>query len=215
MALQQIPTLDQLQQYNVNRAGSIEAVRSSLYDFQAYAAAGQTSLTFFQTPIGQGGKTKADTNMEAAGSLPAPKQFLVESIECYFFPGSAVDTFNAVAAANKAQADDVYTVMQSGYLDFFIGSKSYLTEAPIGRFPPCTGMKLETSLSTNSGTVGEVKSEYATFGGLVYKLSPEILLVPTQNFNITLNWPTAVGLPSTIAGRIGIVLKGILYRNSQ
>lgn len=210
-----IPSLDDLQKYNVNRPGQIEGIRQSLYDFQTYAAAGQTSLTFFQVPVGQSGKTKADTNMETAGSLPAPKRFFVESIEIMFFPGSAVDTFAAAAAANAAQADDVYSIMKSGWLDFFIGSKSYLTEAPIGRFPPRTGLKLNNALATNSATVGEVKSEYANFGGQVYKLDPGILLVPTQNFNISLNWPTAVALPSTIAGRIGIVLNGILYRNSQ
>ena len=77
MAGANIPTLDQLQQYNVNRAGSIEAVRASLYDFQTYAAAGQTSLTFFQVPQGQSGKTKADTNMEAAWRLAAPKRYLI------------------------------------------------------------------------------------------------------------------------------------------
>lgn len=213
--MQNIPTLDQLQQYNVNRAGSIEAVRASLYDFQVYAAAGQTSLTFFQVPQGQGGKTKSDTNMEAAGSLPAPKQFLIESIECHFYPGSPVDAFTAVAAALPVQGQDVYDVMKSGWLDLFIGSKSYLTEAPIGRFPPSTGMKLTGSATSNSATTGITKSEYATFGGQIYKLSPEILLVPTQNFNVTLNWPALVPMTSTIAGRIGIVLKGILYRNSQ
>lgn len=213
---QNIPSLAELQQYNVNRAGSIEAVRASLYDFQVYAAAGQSSLQFFQVPQGQGGKTKADTNMEAAGSLPAPKQFLIEQIEVHFYPGSTVDTFAAAAAALPAQGDDVYAVMKSGWLDLFIGSKSYLTEAPIGRFPPSTGMKLSSAMASNSATVGEVKSEYATFGGVVYKLSPEILLVPTQNFNLSLNWPAPlVALPSTVAGRIGVVLKGIMYRNSQ
>lgn len=210
-----IPTLDELQKYNVNRAGQVEGIRQSLYDFQVYAAAGQTSLTFFQVPVGQAGKTKADTNMESAGQLPAPKRFFVESIEIMFFPGSAIDSFTVAAAALPQQADDVYTVMKSGFLDFFIGSKSYLTEAPLGRFPSKTGLKMNSALASNSATVGEVKSEYANFGGQVYKLDPGILLVPTQNFNLTLNWPTAVALPSTVAARIGVVLNGILYRNSQ
>ena len=210
-----IPTLDELQKYNVNRAGQVEGIRQSLYDFQVYAAAGQTSLTFFQVPVGQAGKTKADTNMESAGQLPAPKRFFVESIEIMFFPGSAIDSFTVAAAALPQQADDVYTVMKSGFLDFFIGSKSYLTEAPLGRFPSKTGLKLHSAVASNSATVGEVKSEYANFGGQVYKLDPGILLVPTQNFNLTLNWPTAVALPSTVDARIGVVLNGILYRNSQ
>lgn len=210
-----IPTLDDLQKYNVNRAGQVEGIKQSLYDFQPYVAAGQNSLQFFQVPQGQGGKTKADTNMESAGQLPAPKRFFVQSIEIHFYPGSPIDSFAVAAAALPSQADDVYTVLKSGWLDFFIGSKSYLTEAPIGRFPSSTGLKMNSAVASNSATVGEVKSEYANFGGKVYNLDPGILLVPTQNFNLSLNWPALVPLPSTIAGRIGIVLNGILYRNSQ
>lgn len=209
------PALSDLQQYNVNRPGQIEVVRQSLYDFQTYAAAGQTQLSFFQVPQGQSGKTKFDTNMEVAGSLPNPKNFYVTSIEVLFFPGSVIDTFNAAAAANAAQADDVYTFAKSGYLDFFIGSKSYLTEAPLGVFPPKTRLQINNALASNSATVGEVKSEYATMSGQPYILDPGILLVPTQNFNITMNWPTAVALPSTVAGRVGVRLNGYLYRNSQ
>lgn len=210
-----IPALADLEKYNVNRPGDIEGIRSSLYDFQTYAALGTTQMTFFAVPIGQSAKTKFDTNMEVAGSLPAPKRFLIDTIEVYFYPGSAVDTFATVAAALPAQADDVYTFAKNGWLDLFIGSKSYLTESPLGRLPPTTGVKLTTAIATNSATTSEVKSEYAVAGGQPYRLDPPILLVPTQNFNVTLNWPVAIAMPSTIAARVGVVFKGILYRNSQ
>lgn len=210
-----LPTLAELEQYNVNRPGDLEGVKASLYDFQAYPAIGATQLTFFQVPIGQSGKTKFDTNMEIAGSLPAPKRFLIQSIEIYYYPGSTVDTFAAAAAALPSQADDVYSFIQHGWIDVFIGSKSYLTESPLGRLPPSTGMKLHSAVASNSATVGEVKSEYAVAGGAQYLMQPPILLVPTQNFNVTLNWPALVPTPSTIAARVGVVMKGILYRNSQ
>lgn len=210
-----VPTLQELQSYNVNRPGDYEGIRQSLYDFQTYAAVGQTSLTFFQLPVGQSGKTKADTNMEAAGSLPAPKHFFVMSIELYFFPGGTVQDFTAVAADKATQSDDAYAVSKSGYLDFFIGSKSYLTEAPLGRFPQKCRLTSDVAIASNSATTGMISYDYAAFGGQPYVLDPGVLLVPTQNFNITLNWPTAVALPSTLAGRIGVVLNGILYRLSQ
>ncbi len=79
-----IPTLDQLQQYDVNRRGEYEGIRQTLYDSAAYAAAGQTQLQFFQIPQGQSSKTIADTNMKSAGQLPQPQHFLVESIEIHF-----------------------------------------------------------------------------------------------------------------------------------
>lgn len=207
-----VPTLQQLDQFNVNRAGQIEGIRQSLYDFQPYAVGGQTSLTFFQVPAGQSGKTLEDTNMEVAGSLPSPKRFLVESIELHFFPLNPVSQTGAVSALNLK---DVYAVSKSGWLNLFIGSKSYLTEAPLGRFPPSNGIAAVEAISdTTSPAAARVTViDYARFGGMPYRVDPPILLVPTQNFNITVNWATAV--PITVAARIGCVMKGILYRNSQ
>ncbi len=202
------------QQFSVNRAGK-EAIRSSLYDFQTYALAGQTSLQFFQVPAGQGGKTKADTNMEAAGALPSPKQFLIETIELYLFPGVPIDTVATTATNTAKQADDLYAFAKSGYLDLFIGSKSYLTEAPLGRFPCSTGLRIDAAISGVFTAPNMAKSEYAAMTGLIYRVQPEILLEPTQNFNVSLNWPVAVAMPSGVDARVGVVMRGLLYRNSQ
>ena len=208
-----IPTLEELNRYNVNRVGQVEGIRQSLYDFQTYAQAGQTSLQFFQVPQGQSGKTLADTNMEVAGSLPSPKRFLVESIEVHFFPGNVVGYTGALAAAENF--NDVYDVAKSGWLDFFIGSKSYLQEAPVGRFPPSVGVTGTATASdaTTAAAALHFHVDYARFGGKQYVMDPPVLLVPTQNFRVTLQWPTAVAI--NVAGRIGVVLNGILYRNSQ
>lgn len=208
----EIPDLEQLRKFNVNRPGQVEVVRSSLYDFQAYAQAGQTSLQFFQVPQGQSNKTLADTNMTNAGALPSPQSFLIETIEIYFLPGNAISATGAIAAENW---NDVYDVFKSGWLDLFIGSKSYLQEAPIGKFPPRCGVAGVGALAdTTSAAASRVTViDYASFGGPTYQLEPNILLVPTQNFKVSLNWPTAVAI--SVAGRIGISLGGILYRNSQ
>lgn len=208
-----IPSLTELQQYNVNRPDQIEAIKASLYDFQPYAAAGQTQLSFFQTPKGgASGKTLADTNMTAAGSLPAPISFLVQSIEIYFFPLNGISATGEVVASNW---NDVYTIAKSGWLELFIGSKPYLDEAPLIKFPPRCGIAGVGALSdTTTAAADRVsKIDYASFGGEPYDLKPPILLVPTQNFEVTMNWPALV--PITVAGRIGVQLGGILYRNSQ
>lgn len=213
------------EKYRVNRSQEYEVTRQSLYDAQTYAAAGQTSLTFFQTPIGQGGKTIADTNLELAGQLPAPKYFLVESVELLFFPGEDPTSVDNSAAAPDTIltnfANDVYAVEQSGSLNFFIGSKTYLEEAPLGRFPPKTRLDTEFAFSNVSTTAGaetanQVSGDYAAFCGRPYFLDPYmILLAPTQNFSVTLTWPVAVALPSTVDARIQVVLDGVLYRLSQ
>lgn len=207
-----IPSLQELAQYNVNRPDQIEVTRQSLYDFQAYAQAGQTQLLFFQIPKGQSSKTLADTNMEAAGSLPAPKSFLIESIEIYFFPLNAISATGAIVAENW---NDSYDVFKSGWLELFIGSKPYLDEAPLGKFPPRSGITGAFALSDTStaGASRVTVIDYASWGGPVYMMAPPILLVPTQNFQVSVNWPTAVAI--SVAGRMGVNLGGILYRNSQ
>lgn len=211
--LKSIPNLTDLQQYSVNRQGQLEGIRASLYDFQTYAQVGQTSLDFFQVPQGQSSKTLADTNMQAAGTLPNPMNFLVTNMQVYFYPAGDISQFGAQAAAESV--NDVFDVMKSGWLEFFIGSKNYVQEGPIGRFPPRTGLILSSSL-TDASTAGanlQSRIAYANFGGAPYEMSPPILLTPTQNFKVSLKWPTAVALAA--AGRIGIVMEGILYRLSQ
>lgn len=219
-----IPSFDSIANYAVNRGGEYEGVRQSLYDFQTYGSAGATSFTFFQVPQGQSSKTLDDTNLEVAGSLPAPKHFLVQSIEILFFPG-----VNPVTVANGTGTDatasnftnDAYAIEQAGNLDFFIGSKSYLQEAPIGRFPPKTCLKTEFASAYQmkqavaADESSQVNMDYGVFSGRPYFVNPWILLVPTQNFNVKLNFNTAVALPSGQDARIGIVLDGILYRLSQ
>lgn len=218
--MKKIPSLNDLQQFDVNRRGQYEGVRQTFYDFQTYASAGQTSLNFFQVPIGQSSKTIADTNMRNAGQLPQPQNFLVESIEIYLFPGVLPGT-KTVAVAETEFTNDIYTVAKSGSLEFFIGSKTYLEEAPIGRFPPKTRLTVEGSHAISelqavaADSELQVSTDYAAFIGRPYHLEPEILLVPNQNFQVSLNWPAAVALPSGQNARIGVVLDGILYRQSQ
>jgi hypothetical protein len=208
-----IPDTAELARFAVNRQGAMEANTQSLYDSATYAAAGQSQLLFFQTPKGQSGKTAADTNMESAGALPNPKQFLLQSLEVHFFPGSNPGETGAAAAAPEF-VNDVYTFFKSGWLELFIGSKAYLTEAPIGRFPPKTRLDLSSSIATTVAGA-QVDVNYAASVGRPYLLKAPILLQPTQNFSVSLNWPTAVALPSTVDARVVVILDGLLYRLSQ
>lgn len=219
-----IPNLAELQSYAVNRKGQYEGIRQTLYDYQVYAAGGQTSLSFFQVPVGQGGKTAADTNIEVAGSLPQPKHFLVESIEIRFWPGILpVNSQTGVLATQSASnySNDVVTFSKSGSLNFFIGSKTYLEEAPVGRFPPKTYVCSDFAVSQTVNQAAaadqenQITMDLSYVKGRPYFINPATLLIPTQNFKVSLNWPAAVPLPSDEDARIGVVLDGILYRQSQ
>lgn len=225
--MQQVPNRAQAARYSVNREGW-EAIRQSLYDFQQYAAAGSTQLSFFNLPIGQGtsyagGGTKnlSDTNMTLAGQLPANQEFLIQSIEVVFIP-----TTPTVAAAMPAafgaqavavQVNDAYIFRRSGNLVLTIGSKPYLQEAPLQRFPSKTHFEVNAALAdvTTAGAALQSRIAYGKATGRPYLLSPVDLLLPqNQNFGITLNWPEGVQAISNPA-RVGVILDGILYRKSQ
>lgn len=218
--MQQVPTRAQLSRYVVNRPGW-EVVRQSLYDFQTYPTAGASTLTFFALPVGQSGKTLSDTNMTLASQLPANQEFLLQSIEVLFHPTSPNGTdqdpaeFGAQTTANLV--NDVYRVGRSGNLTLIVGSKPYLQEAPIGRFPAKTYLEVMAALSdaTTAGADRQSRIAFANWRGRPYLLDPApLLLTQNQNFTVSLNWPEGP-VSVTYPGRIGVVLDGLLYRRSQ
>ena len=214
MSRNQVPDLRTLQKFAVNRQGQYEVVRQTLYDRQVYPTAGLTQLLFFQNPKGVGGRTAADTNVEVAGSLPQPKWLLVESIEIHFFPGVAVAQSGA-ALAESEFTNDVYDVLTGqAFLNFFIGSKTYVEEAPLIRFPPKTRLHGESAYATTVAA-SQLSYDYAAACGRPYFIDPEVLLIPNQNFNVSINFPTAIATPLGADAAIEVILDGILYRQSQ
>jgi hypothetical protein len=222
-----IRTVQDLTQFQVNRKDQMEVVRQTFYDTNVAAAAGQSVLTFFAVQQGQGtpAKTLAQTNMQASGSLPAPLRFLVQAIEVYFFPG-VLPAVGPVAAAIDNFVNDTWKFLTGGagagvfntpFLQFFIGSKPYLNEGiSLMRFPPfgrLDGFAGETDATTAAAALYS-RSSYITAAGRPYIMDPPLLLEPTQNFNVTFNWPTAVS-PLSVAGSTACVLNGVLVRNSQ
>jgi hypothetical protein len=222
-----IPNREQLSQYVVNREGW-EGIRQSLYDFQPYAAAGSTILTFFAQPLGQGtavlgggAKSLSDTNMTLAGQLPTNQEFLIQSIEVALMPATPT-VAAAMPAAFGAQAaavsvNDAYIVRRSGNLQLLIGSKPYLQEAPLMRFPPKAYFDLSAALSdaTTAGAAFQSRIAIAGAHGRPYMLHPaSLLLTSNQNFSVTLNWPEGAQAISNPA-KIGVIMDGILYRRSQ
>lgn len=211
------PSIDALQSYNVNRPGQIEAVWQPYYDFQVYPQAGTTNLTFFQRTVGTAGTTLADTNMRASGQFPRPVQFLVTGLQVVYSPAKAAAQVAAAAdTASLPQTNivDVNALHRSGWLRLTIGSKEYLTDAPIGKFPPVYGLEIEGDLgpNVNAATISQ-NVDYANFTGRYYSVTP-FLIPSNQNFDVTLNWPTAIAVTGA-TDRIGVILDGFEYRLSQ
>lgn len=216
---QAVPGRGELSKFVVNRAGW-EAIKQTFYDFQAYAAAGVTTLNFFALPVGQGGKTLSDTNMTLAGQLPTNQEFLVTGIQVYFLAGtptvakSMPSIFGAPAIASNV--NDAYIFRRQGHLIFTIGSKDYLQEAPLFKFPQKNSFHAEAGYAgTTALSAGARATTYGDANGAPYMLSPaNLLLTSNQNFSVSLNWPEGVQA-ITDPARVGVVLDGILYRRSQ
>lgn len=220
-----IPTRSQLDAYNVNRQGW-EGITQALYDSNAYPAAGQNVLSFFNLPIGQGTgvgggtKTLSDTNMTLAGQMAANTEFLIQSIEVIFQPsrpavaGGNPSEFH-VAAINPL-VNDSYLFWQGGNLVLTIGSKDYLQEGPLGVFPPKAWFEVQGAYSdTTTAGLGQTNQlNFASARGRPYLLKAALRLVSNQNFGVTLNWPEGKAAITNPA-RVFVRLDGVFYRRSQ
>ena len=233
--MDRLPNAADFNARRVTNPGQSEIVRQRFYDYQLYATAGVSQLTFFSSPVGQGltsaigstagtSKTLWDTNLELPNTLPSGKAFMIESIEVFFFPGSVSTSntytlaspvlFNATpAAAVAAQLADVNSFYQSGMLELNVLSKNYLRETPLLAFPPKANFNIDAALS-GSGTA-EVGAVNGRAAGRPYYISPEIALQPAVNFEVVLRWPAAVATPSGFNARVGVVLDGYFMRASQ
>jgi len=198
------PSIAALRKYNVNREGQFEVIWQPLYEYQTYPTTGQTLLTFFQNTVGSIAGGKSTTNVVAAGQLPRPQEFLITGVQVTFEVGAVVAQ---AAAAVQSNLQDVFDVSNSGNLDLFVGSKSYLTDAPLGVFPQQWGVQNDNAAGAT------IASDYSRPIGRYYSITP-VKLPANQNFNVTLNWPEGL-ITVVTAGVIGVRLDGFLYRLSQ
>lgn len=235
--MERLPTAADFNARRVTNPNQSEIVRQRFYDYQLYATAGTTQLTFFSAPVGQGlttalggtagtAKTLWDTNLELPNTLPSGKAFMIESIEVLFFPGSVATAntytvaspvlFNATAAAAvQSQLADVNTFYQSGMLELNILSKNYLRETPMIAFPPKANFQLDAALASNSATTALNGAVNMRASGRPYYLEPTIALQPAVNFEVVIRYPAAVATPSGFNARVGVILDGYFMRASQ
>ncbi len=221
-----MPSIVNLPNYQVNW-DQWEAVTQALYDSASYPAAGTQQLTFFALPQGQGTgfggstKTLSDTNMTLAGQLPANQMFLIREIEVWVQVTTPTVTAQMPAVYGTPAAaqlvNDAYIIYRSGNLVLTIGSKAYLTEAPLGVFPPQSQFVVEGAASDATTAAASAQSRvfYPSMRGTPYALKPNnLLLVSNQNFSTTLNWPEGVQAITNPA-RIFVRFNGWLYRKAQ
>lgn len=198
----------------VNRAG-FEGLVWQLYSTQTYAAAGQTSLSFFTTPRGA---DPAITNMTLASQIPANQFYHLQSIAVRFIPGTGPGVFGAEpGGASVFAINDTFSFYTSGNLNLSIGSKPYVDVSPLVQFPPKQELTLNAAIADQSTIAASQSTRFSYMHayGRPYKLGPGYVLQANQNFSLTLSWATAVPLPSGVAGTVRVEFDGVLYRRSQ
>lgn len=230
------PGLDEAMQFATERPRTVEVVGQSLYDLQEYPAAGRSEFEFFSTPVGQGvsafaagrAKTFADTNMEAPKMLPQGVSHLLTAIYVTAFRSLAQSEYGFVAGTGPAPSttqDTVPAILENGALSLIIGSKSFLSEAKLTRFPMPQRIKQDGDLATNSATAGSIVALYeASLGAvnngesaapLVYVIDPPILIPPQQNFAVKLSFLPPIATVSTGVHILGVFMDGYRYRYAQ
>jgi hypothetical protein len=226
-----INNLDSANQY-ATAINKYALLNWSFYDSTAYAIAGQNALAFFQSPVGAGvspitgnAKTLDDTNMQAAGAMPNLQAFIVNFVEVEFqegwgavgslFPAATLPAvFGAQAIAT--QVNDTWKFYATGFLNFTIGQTPFLIEGPLYKFAPSNNMELDAAAADISTTGANMQTRLTKMKavGPAYSLSPNnLLLIPLQPFNVTLNWGTLV--PIISIGRVFVRLNGNLIRAAQ
>lgn len=185
------------------------------YDTVLYPAAGSTQLVFFQVPIGQGAtsfqttgggvgipKNLSDTNMVLSGQLPGGYMFDLLG-------------FRLMPSWDITDAD-LHLILNGAVFTFITGSKPFLT-VPARTIPQGNGPS-GSGASMNSNGWPILKNMF----GVAKK---PFRITQTQNFSVTLAWPSGQLTPATTATPVAgghlaglpltVFLDGYLYRPVQ
>lgn len=192
--------------------GGIDTIDQPMYDSVTFAAgAAMAKTVLFQSPVGAGGKTLAQTNMQSAGQLPAPWTLKVRFVKVYI-------TNNTVPA-------DLQNLLSNVSFTLQIGVKPFL-QTPLVLLP--AGMGGIVTAVGQLGTSGAAQNIpiFTTSNGLPvpqysYALDYPIDIGALENFNVTLNpetgfnFATAGGATIGVGATIQVFLDGALTRQVQ
>ena len=202
-----------------------EAIDQPLYHIQTYPAAGASSFTFFGSTNGATGGY-ATTNLTNANQLPLGNRFLCRAISVFFIPGvlpqqsAGAKVFGATATS---YVNDVVSVLEaSASLSVTLTNKPYLNIAPLTYFPQGFGVSAEslsTSLQLASAADFLASSGHASNGlptkGAMHMLGVPLILPALTNFSVNITYTALAPTQSTVAGKIGVALNGLLIRPQQ
>lgn len=191
--------------------GMGEQINQPIYDsFSVNANTAFPKTTLFQTPIGQGGKTLAQTNMTQAGALAAPQQFLIQAIR--------------LRIVENTTPTDAINIIQNCSFTLVIGKKPYL-EVPCALLTAGCGYDLQAAAQVGTAPAGSAPLFAGSLGAPdqrnVYTLSQPIQIGIQETFSVVINPETAFNTQAVGANPAGagttvqVILDGVLTRGVQ
>ncbi len=192
--------------------GVEDVIDQPLYDSFTVAAGANfpAVTTLFQQQVGQGGKTLAQTNMNASGQLPAPQRAYLLSYRIY--------------TRNDAVPADLMLFGVNCSHTWTIGTKPYF-QGPSFLLSAGAGMVLNAAAQVGTAPTGSAPL-YTTSNGSVdqrsvFSLTKPYMLEQGETFNWTIRAETGFALtaaaanPAGVGLQIYIVLDAQLYRGVQ
>jgi len=190
----------------------LEVVNWIQYDSVSFGqSAAFAKTTLFQTPIGQAGKTLADTNMTQAGQLQSPQKLDILALRFY--------------VSNTTAQVDVQNILQNVSFQFYIGTKPMWQGPCLFLTAGCGILQPSAAFSTSGlGLAGAGYGASSTSVGVpdqrsVYSLTQVLTVESTEAFSVVLTPEHAFNMATTILLGVGttiyVGLDGELYRGVQ
>jgi hypothetical protein len=174
--------------------GLHEIITQPLYDSftVAVSTAIPTLTVMFQNPIGQSSKTLLQTNMLAAGQLPAPQKFSVRAVR--------------LAVRNDAYIADAIGFLWQSYINFTVSQKPYL-QCPSALLTAGFGVYMPAISQVGATAPTGTLVSYSTVNGTpdqsnIFALSRPIQIEQNEQFAVSVNQGTAY----TTAAASGVTL---------
>lgn len=196
---------------NPTVAGVEETIDQPIYDsFSIAANTAFAKAVLFQSPIGQGGKTLAQTNLVVGGQLQFPQRLELHSI--------------AVIIAGNTTFTDLVNIQQNVSFTLTVGTKPMLQVPPL--FLPAGCGPIMNAVAQIGTAAAGAQVAYSTSNGFqdmraVFALSCPFMIESGESFNVTLNPETPFNTqanttnPPGVGTTIYVKLDGILYRGVQ
>jgi hypothetical protein len=192
-------------------ANIMEVINQPVYDSASFnASAAMAKTVLFQTPIGQGGKTLAQTYMTKAGQLEQPQKLVIRSIKLWL--------------ANNTALVDLINFLTLNSFVLTVGKKPML-EVNCGVLTAGIGAVATAAAELGTAQTGEAQF-VSTSNGVpdqrnTFTLNQPIVIEGGEGFSVTINPETAWSFaanttrPTGVGTTFYVYLDGELYRGVQ